>query len=130
MNNENLIQLRGLRKEEKELKKNIKTAKDNAVPEALEHAPNGGTFEVANVGKYTLKVDTKYDLSSEKGKHAKAWQKKKAQCDALDEQIAELKDQQSRLQAQMDKDGANHVLATQGSDDAYQPKVSYTVVVL
>ena len=130
MNNENLIKLRGLRKEEKELKKSIKTTKDNAVPEALEHVPNGGTFEIEGAGKYTLKVDTKYNLSEETGKYAKAWQKKKVQLEALEEQIAELKDQQSKLQDQMDKDGANHALATKGTEREYRPAMSYTVVVL
>ena len=130
MNNENLIKLRSLRKEEKALKKDINTTKEDSIPEALEHVPNGGTFEVENVGKYTLKVDKKYDLSEETGKHARAWQKKKAEFDNLAEQIADLKDQQSKLQEKMDKDGENHVAATKGTDHEYEPNVSYSVVVL
>ena len=130
MNNENLIKLRALRKEEKALKKDINTTKEDSIPEALEHVPNGGTFEVENVGKYTLKVDKKYDLSEETGKHARAWQKKKVEYDNLADQIADLKDQQSKLQEKMDKDGENHVAATKGTDHEYAPKVSYSVVVL
>ena len=130
MKDQNLIKLRALRKEEKTLKKDISTTKDKSIPEALEHVPDGGTFDIEGVGKYTLKVDKKYDLSEETGKHARAWQKKKVQYDALQEQIDDLKDQQSKLQEKMDKDGENHVKATKDTDCPYEPKESYTVVVL
>lgn len=130
MNNENLIKLRALRKQEKALKKDISTTKEDSISEALEHVPNGGTFEVENVGKYTLKIEKKYNLSEETGKHARAWQKKKVQYDALQEQIDDLKNQQSRLQEKMDQDGENHVAATKGTALAYEPHKTYTVVVL
>ena len=87
-------------------------------------------FGMENYTNYTLKVEKKYDLSEEIGKHARTWQKKKTEFDKLAEQIADLKDQQSKLQEKMDKDGENHVAATKGTDHAYEPKVTYTVVVL
>ena len=130
MNNENLIKLRALRKEEKTLKKDINTTKEDAKDEALLIVPDGGTFDVEGVGKYTLKVDKKYDLSEETGKNARAWQKKKVEYDNLAAQITDLKEQQSKLQEKMDRDGVNHVAATKGTNHEYAPKVSYSIVVL
>lgn len=130
MNNENLIKLRELRDEEKALKRVINDTKDAAIPEALEHAPNGGTFIIEGVGKYTLKLNPTIDLSDEIGKFARAWQKKKAQKVTLQEQIDELKRQQDNLQEDMDKLGEKHIEATAGTEHPYVPKMKPSISVL
>lgn len=130
MNNENLIKLRELRDEEKALKKVINTTKEASIPEALEHAPNGGTFIIEGVGKYTLKLNPTIDLSDEIGKFARAWQKKKAQKEALQEQIDALKAQQNLLDEEMDKLGEKHIEATAGTEHPYVPKTKPSISVL
>ena len=130
MNNENLIKLRELRDEEKALKKVINTTKEAAIPEALKHAPNGGTFIIEGVGKYTLKLNPTIDLSDEIGKFARAWQKKNAQKEALQEQIDALKAQQNLLDEEMDKLGEKHIEATAGTEHPYVPKMKPSISVL
>ena len=130
MNNENLIKLRELRDEEKDLKRVINDTKDAAIPEALEHAPNGGTFIIEGVGKYTLKLNPTIDLSDEIGKFARAWQKKNAQKEALQEQIDALKAQQNLLDEEMDKLGEKHIAATAGTEHPYVPKTKPSISVL
>lgn len=130
MNNENLIKLRELRDEEKALKRVINDTKDAAIPEALEHAPNGGTFIIEGVGKYTLKLNPTIDLSDEIGKFARAWQKKNAQKEALQEQIDALKAQQNLLDEEMDKLGEKHIAATAGTEHPYVPKTKPSISVL
>ena len=130
MNNENLIKLRELRDEEKALKRVINDTKDAAIPEALEHAPNGGTFIIEGVGKYTLKLNPTIDLSDEIGKFARAWQKKNAQKEALQEQIDALKAQQNLLDGEMDKLGEKHIAATAGTEHPYVPKTKPSISVL
>ena len=130
MNNENLIKLRELRDEEKALKRVINDTKDAAIPEALEHAPNGGTFIIEGVGKYTLKLNPTIDLSDEIGKFARAWQKKNAQKEALQEQIDALKAQQNLLDEEMDKLGEKHIAATAGTEHPYVPKTKPAISVL
>ena len=129
-NNENLIKLRSLRDEEKALKKVINTTKDAAIPEALAYAPNGGTFEIEGVGKYTLKLNPTIDLSDETGKFARAWQKKNAQKEALQEQIDALKAQQNLLEEEMDKLGEKHIAFTSATDHPYVPKTKPSISVL
>ena len=130
MTNENLIKLRELRDEEKALKKVINDTKEDALPEAFEHAPNGGSFTIEGVGKYTLKLNPVIDLSDETGKYARAWQRKKAQQVTLQEQIDELKRQQDNLQKNMDILGEKHIAATAGTDKPYVPKTKPSIVVL
>ena len=130
MNNENLIKLRELRDEEKALKKVINTTKEAAIPEALEHAPNGGTFIIEGVGKYTLKLNPTIDLSDEIGKFARAWQKKNAQKETLQEQIDSIKAQQNLLDEEMDKLAEKHIAATAVSDHPYVPKTKPSISVL
>ncbi len=130
MNNENLIKLRELRDEEKALKRVINDTKDAAITEAFEYAPEGGTFEIEGVGKYTLKLNPTIDLKDEKGKFARAWQKKNAQKEALQEQIDALKAQQNLLDEEMDKLGEKHITATAGTDKPYVPKTKPSIVVL
>ncbi len=130
MNNENLMELRELRKEEKVLKANINAVKEDAILEAQAIVPSGGTFDIEGAGRYILKVETGYDLTNETGKYAKAWQKKKKRMDELQEQINDLRAQQAILREKMANDGANHVSATRGTERAYQPIISYTIVVL
>lgn len=130
MNNFNLIRLRELRDEEKELKKVINPVKDAAIEEALAIAPNGGTFNIEGVGKYTLKLNPTIDLSEETGKNARAWQKQNAQKQALQEQIDSLKAQQNLLDEEMDKLGEKHIAATAGTDHPYVPKTKPTISVL
>ena len=130
MNNENLIKLRELRDEEKALKRVINDTKDAAIPEALEHAPNGGTFIIEGVGKYTLKLNPTIDLKDETGKFARAWQKKNAQKEALQEQIDALKAQQNLLDEEMDKLGEKHIEATAGTEHPYVPKTNTSISVL
>ena len=130
MNNENLIKLRELRDEEKALKRVINDTKDASIPEALEHAPNGGTFIIEGVGKYTLKLNPTIDLSDEIGKFARAWQKKNAQKEALQEQIDALKAQQNLLDEEMDKLGEKHIEATAGTEHPYVPKTKPSISVL
>ena len=130
MNNENLIKLRELRDEEKALKKVINTTKEAAIPEALEHAPNGGTFIIEGVGKYTLKLNPTIDLSDEIGKFARAWQKKNAQKETLQEQIDSIKAQQNLLDEEMDKLAEKHIAATAGTDHPYVPKTKPSISVL
>ena len=130
MNNENLIKLRELRDEEKALKRVINDTKDASIPEALEHAPNGGTFIIEGVGKYTLKLNPTIDLSDEIGKFARAWQKKNAQKEALQEQIDALKAQQNLLDEEMDKLAEKHIAATAGTDHPYVPTTKPSISVL
>lgn len=130
MNNENLIKLRELRDEEKALKRVINDTKDAAIPEALEHAPNGGTFIIEGVGKYTLKLNPTIDLKDETGKFARAWQKKNAQKEALQEQIDALKAQQNLLDEEMDKLCEKHIEATAGTEHPYVPKTKPSISVL
>ena len=130
MNNENLIKLRELRDEEKALKKVINTTKEAAIPEALKHAPNGGTFEIEGVGRYTLKLNPTIDLKDETGKFARAWQKKNAQKEALQEQIDSIKAQQNLLDEEMDKLAEKHIAATAGTDHPYVPKTKPSISVL
>lgn len=130
MNNENLIKLRELRDEEKALKRVINDTKDAAIPEALEHAPNGGTFEIEGVGRYTLKLNPTIDLKDETGKFARAWQKKNAQKEALQEQIDALKAQQNLLDEEMDKLAEKHIAATAGTDHPYVPTTKPSISVL
>ena len=130
MNNENLIKLRELRDEEKALKKVINTTKEASIPEAFEHVPDGGTFEIEGVGKYTLKLNPTIDLKDETGKFARAWQKKNAQKEALQEQIDALKRKQSDIQEDMDKLGEKHIEATAGADHPYVPKTKPSISVL
>lgn len=128
--NENLIMLRSLRDEEKALKKVINTTKDAAIPEAFAYVPNGGTFEIEGVGKYTLKLNPTIDLSDETGKYARAWQKKSAQKKSLQEQIESLKAQQHLLDEEMDKLGEKHIAFTAATDHPYVPKTKPSIVVL
>lgn len=130
MSNENLIKLRELRDEEKELKKVINPIKDAAIEEALAIEPNGGTFTIEGVGKYTLKLNPTIDLSEETGKYARAWQKQNAHKQALQEQIDSLKAQQNLLDEEMDKLGEKHIAATAGTDHPYVPKTKPTISVL
>ena len=130
MANVNLIRLRELRDDEKALKKVINSTKDAAIEEAFEHVPNGGTFEIEDVGKYILKLNPTIDLSNESGKYARAWQKKNAQRDALQDEIDALKAQQNLLDDEMDKLGEKHIAATAGTDHPYVPKTKPTIVVL
>ena len=130
LNNESLIKLRELRDEEKALKKVITETKEAALPEAFEHVPNGGTFEIEGVGKYTLKLNPTIDLSDETGKFARAWQKKKAEKVTLQEQIDDLKRQQDNLQEDMDRLGEKHIAATADSDHPYVPKTKPSISVL
>lgn len=130
MNNENLIKLRELRDEEKALKRVINDTKDAAITEAFEYAPEGGTFTIEGVGKYTLKLNPTVDLSDEIGKFARAWQKKKSQKVTLQEQIDELKRQQDNLQEDMDKLGEKHIAATAGTEHPYVPKTKPSISVL
>lgn len=130
MNNENLIKLRELRDEEKALKKVITETKEAALPEAFEHVPNGGTFEIEGVGRYTLKLNPTIDLKDETGKFARAWQKKNAQKEALQDQIDALKAQQNLLDEEMDKLGEKHIEATAQSEKPYQPKYKPSISVL
>ena len=128
--NENLIKLRELRDEEKALKKVINTTKDAAIPEALEHVPNGGTFTIEGGGKYTLKLNPTIDLSEETGKFARAWQKKQLEYNDLQEQIDALKAQQNLLDEEMDKLGEKHIAATAATDHPYVPKTKPSISVL
>ena len=130
MNNENLIKLRELRDEEKALKKVINTTKEAAIPEALEHAPNGGTFTIEGVGRYTLKLNPTIDLKDETGKFARAWQNKNAQKETLQEQIDSIKAQQNLLDEEMDKLAEKHIAATAGTDHSYVPKTKPSISVL
>ena len=130
MNNENLIKLRELRDEEKALKKVINTTKEASIPEAFEHVPDGGTFEIEGVGRYTLKLNPTIDLKDETGKFARAWQKKNAQKEALQEQIDALKAQQNLLDEEMDKLAEKHIEATAQSEKPYQPKYKPSISVL
>ena len=130
MNNENLIKLRSLRDEEKALKRVINDTKEEAIAEAFSHVPNGGTFSIEGVGKYTLKLNPTIDLTEESGKFARAWQKKHAQKDALQEQIDALKSQQNLLDEEMDRLGEKHIAATAGSDHPYTPKTKPSIAVL
>lgn len=130
MENKNLIKLRELRDEEKALKKVINTTKEASIPEAFEHVPDGGTFEIEGVGRYTLKLNPTIDLKEETGKYARAWQKKNAQKEALQEQIDALKAQQSLLDEEMDKLGEKHIAAIAGTDHPYVPKTKPSIVVL
>lgn len=130
MNNENLIKLRELRDEEKALKLVINDTKDAAITEAFEYAPEGGTFTIEGVGKYTLKLNPTIDLKDETGKYARAWQKKNAQKEALQEQIDALKAQQNLLDEEMDKLGEKHIAATAGTDHPYSPKLKPSISVL
>ena len=130
MDNTNLIKLRELRDEEKALKKVINDTKEAALPEAFEHAPNGGTFEIEGVGKYTLKLNPKIDLKDEKGKFARSWQKKLLEFKELQEQIDELERQQDNLQEDMDKLAQKHIEATAKSDHPYKPKTKPSISVL
>ena len=130
MANTNLIKLRELRDEEKALKKTITPVKDAAIQEAFAIVPDGGTFEIEGVGKYTLKLNTTIDLSNEKGKYARAWQKMNAQKDTLQEQIDSLKAQQSLLDEEMDRLGEKHIAATAGTDKPYMPQLKPSISVL
>ena len=130
LSNENLIKLRELRDEEKALKQVINDTKDAALPEAFAHVPNGGTFSIEGVGKYTLKLNPTIDLSDENGKFAREWQKKRAQKVTLQEQIDELKRQQDNLQEDMDILGEKHIAATAGTDHPYVPKTKPSISVL
>lgn len=130
MNNKNLIKLRELRDEEKALKKVINTTKEASIPEAFEHVPDGGTFEIEGVGRYTLKLNPTIDLKDETGKYARAWQKKNAQKENLQEQIDSLKAQQNLLDEEMDKLGEKHIEATAQSEKPYQPKYKPSISVL
>ena len=130
MENKNLIKLRELRDEERALKREINDTKDAAISEAFEYVPNGGTFGVEGVGKYTLKLNPTIDLSDETGKFARAWQKKNAQKLTLQEQIDALKAQQNLLVEEMDKLGEKHIAATAGTDRPYVPKTKPTISVL
>lgn len=130
MNNENLIKLRELRDEEKVLKRVINDTKDAAIPEALEHAPNGGTFTIEGVGRYTLKLNPTIDLKDETGKFARAWQKKNAQKETLQEQIDSIKAQQNLLDEEMDKLAEKHIAATAGTEHPYVPKTKPSISVL
>ena len=128
--NENLIKLRSLRDEEKALKRVINDTKDAAIPEAFEHVPNGGTFEIEGVGKYTLKLNPTIDLSDETGKFARAWQKKNAQKETLQEQIDALKAQQNLLDEEMDKLAEKHIASSAATDHPYIPKTKPSISVL
>lgn len=130
MENTNLIKLRELRDEEKVLKKDINTTKEAALPEAFEHAPNGGTFTIEGVGKYTLKLNPTIDLKDEKGKFARAWQKKKLEYNDLQEQIDAIKQKQDDLQEDMDNLAQKHIEATAGTDYPYVPKTKPSISVL
>jgi len=130
LNNENLIKLRELRDEEKALKRVINDTKDAAITEAFKHVPNGGTFEIEGVGKYTLKLNPTIDLKDEKGKFARAWQKKEVEYNDLQEQIDVLKRQQSDIQEDMDKLAEKHIEATALSENPYQPKYKPSISVL
>lgn len=130
MNNFNLIRLRELRDEEKALKRVINDTKDAAILEAFEHVPNGGSFTIEGVGKYTLKLNPTIDLKDEKGKFARAWQKKQLEYNDLQEQIDALKRKQSDIQEDMDKLGEKHIEATAGTDHPYVPKTKPSISVL
>lgn len=130
INNENLIKLRELRDEEKALKRVINDTKDAAITEAFEYAPEGGTFTIDGVGKYTLKLNPTIDLKDEKGKFARAWQKKQLEYNDLQEQIDALKRKQSDIQEDMDKLGEKHIEATAQSEKPYQPKYKPSISVL
>lgn len=130
MNNENLIKLRSLRDEEKALKRVINETKEEAIAEAFLHVPNGGTFTIEGVGKYTLKLNPTIDLTEETGKFARAWQKKHAQKDSLQEQIDALKAQQNLLGEEMDRLGEKHIATTAGTEKPYVPKTKPSIAVL
>lgn len=130
MNNENLIKLRELRDEEKALKKVITDTKEAALPEAFEYAPEGGTFTIEGVGKYTLKLNPTIDLKDEKGKFARAWQKKQLEYNDLQEQIDALKRKQSDIQEDMDNLAQKHIEATAKTDHPYKPKTKPSISVL
>lgn len=130
MENKNLIKLRELRDEEKVLKKDINTTKEAALPEAFAHVPNGGTFTIEGVGKYTLKLNPSIDLKDEKGKFARAWQKKKLEYNDLQEQIDAIKQKQDDLQEDMDNLAQKHIEATAGTDYPYVPKTKPSISVL
>ena len=130
MDNTNLIKLRELRDEEKALKKVINDTKEAALPEAFEHAPNGGTFTIEGVGKYTLKLNPTIDLKDEKGKFARAWQKKKLEYNDLQEQIDAIKQKQDDLQEDMDNLAQKHIEATAKTDHPYKPKTKPSISVL
>ena len=130
MQNENLIALRELRNEEKELKKTIDSVKEAAIDEAIVIVPNGGTFEIENVGKYNLKLNPTYDLSEEKGKLAREWHKMNAEYNNLQEQIDSLKRKQSNLREDMDKLGEKHIAATAATDHPYKPEYKRSISVL
>lgn len=128
--NENLIKLRELRDEEKALKKVINPVKDAAIEEAFGFVPDGGTFEIEGVGKYTLKLNPTIDLSDETGKFARAWQKKNVQKEALQEQIDALKAQQNLLDEEMEKIGKKHIASTATTDHPYVPQLKPSISVL
>lgn len=128
--NENLVKLRELRDEEKALKKVINPVKDAAIEEAFGFVPDGGTFEIEGVGKYTLKLNPTIDLSDETGKFARAWQKKNVQKEALQEQIDALKAQQNLLDEEMDKLAEKHIAATATTDHPYVPQLKPSISVL
>jgi hypothetical protein len=130
MKNENLIKLRELRDEEKALKKVINMTKEDAIEEAFGFVPDGGTFEIEGVGKYTLKLNPTIDLSEETGKFARTWQRKNAQKEVLQMQIDSLKAQQNILDEEMDKLGEKHIAATAGTEKPYVPKTKPSISVL
>lgn len=130
MDNKNLIKLRELRDEEKTLKKVINDTKEAALPEAFEHVPNGGTFTIEGVGKYTLKLNPTIDLKDEKGKFARAWQKKLVEFKELQEQIDAIKQKQDDLQEDMDNLAQKHIEATAKTDHPYKPKTKPSISVL
>lgn len=130
MESENLIKLRELRDEEKALKKVINPVKDAAIEEAFGFVPDGGTFEIEGVGKYTLKLNPTIDLSDETGKYARAWQKKQLEYNDLQEQIDVLKRKQSDIQEDMDKLAEKHIASTATTDHPYVPQLKPSISVL
>ena len=130
MNNENLIKLRELRDEEKALKRVINDTKDAAITEAFEYAPEGGTFTIEGVGKYTLKLNPTIDLKDEKGKFARAWQKKQLEYNDLQEQIDALKRKQSDIQEDMDRLAEKHIASIATTDHPYVPQLKPSISVL
>lgn len=130
INNENLIKLRELRDEEKALKRVINDTKDAAITEAFEYAPEGGTFTIEGVGKYTLKLNPTIDLKDEKGKFARAWQKKQLEYNDLQEKIDALKRKQSDIQEDMGRLAEKHIASTATTDHPYVPQLKPSISVL
>ena len=63
MQTDNLKELRSLRIQEKAIKARIDEISDAATNEALALAPDGGEFNIPDVGKFQLQITECYDLA-------------------------------------------------------------------